>query len=227
MQLHLTSTRRVLIAGLMCISTLSSNETMAAASAANPAAAMHEAGVRYVLEHLGSTPRDRMAARVRQLTTEYCTKAHCSPSGLRAPSARLSEEAMIEEVRGSAALKAEARRFAAAVRAARNVTEVRSASLASVAHARKRLGALEFRRFSRSVEIGVSSAALWAPRKLGGRGGGGITFPAGGSSAQMDIDWHEVGEADTMGCLATIEIGCIDGAIVASAANIAWQLIRD
>lgn len=187
----------------------------------------HNDGVRYVLEHMESIPpRAELPGRITSLTREYCASIgrQCAAS-VPYPSFPLDAERVIAASPGSEEFKRSLRALFEAGRSAPNLQAYLGATGVIERNAAARLASPERERFSDIASIARSSARLWAPTSEGGRNGGGTKLPPTGGAAQQDIDWNAVAEADAMGCLVTIEIGCFEGAVAFSAANIIGQLL--
>lgn len=186
---------------------------------------LHNDGVRYVLERLERTSPQPDVSRIAGLTREYCaTIGRQCPASLRVPSFPIDSDPLVESANVSAGFKSNVRALFRAGRGATLSGFVRMADSIE-RQAMVSLAPSEREQFSSVVSVARESARLWAPTSEGGRGGGGTRLPPGGT-VQAKINWQEVYEADAAGCVLSMPL-CLDGAIVFSAADIAWQIAHD
>lgn len=191
----------------------------------------HNQGVGYVLGNLRTLPpRNQLLGRVTELTLENCriTRRRChlpasTPATFNGRPTDVGQ--YIVGLSGSRAYKTSLTELFGISPGAVDLAGFERSLSGIEARAAAQLRGAEHTNFIQVAGVARSSARLWAPVEQGGRDGGGITFPPT-SGARPKINWQEVYEADAAGCLASLPF-CLDGAILASAADIAWQLYHD
>jgi hypothetical protein len=184
---------------------------------------VHNAGIRYVFARLTRLPsRDEASSVFNPLIQQYCEsiRRRCVSLDGITPSGG-NVERLLSTQRSSETFKDGVRSLFRALDGAADFAALDRSTSAVEREFSGRLEGVERERFSNLVSIARSSARLWAPISQGGLGGGGIRDSSG--TAMRDIDWEEVAKADAEGCLVTIEVGCIEGAILFSAINIIAQ----
>lgn len=228
---HSRRSPRTLVRAFLTLSLLAGCEPVVSPDPPSNAGQLHDDGVRYVLERLDSINQPGLPTRVVQLSHEYCggmraaTGRQCSNQA-RYPAFPLDAEAVVDAAAGSAPFKVHLRTLFRTGRTAPTLPVFVSAVDALERSADRELRGAERERFSDVASIARSSATFWAPQSQGGRNGGGTKLPSGGAALKT-IDWKEVYEADALGCLVTIEIGCVEGAVAFSVADIIKQLAED
>ncbi len=199
--------------------------TRASASVEAATGETHNQGVIYVLEHLKTVPpRSELNAKVLSLTRKYCESAGLDcPGKIAIPQFPLQDDLIVTASGGSAALRKEYRSLITTIRAAKDIPTLEIALKTLEQQADAVLKRPERKRFADAVLIAISSARLWAPVALGGRGGGHIKLPPGGKPVD-GIDWNEVAEVDMEGCIEFFLEGCVEGAVAFSTIDILIQL---
>jgi hypothetical protein len=186
-------------------------------------------GVGFVLGHIKVVPpKSQLNSQVLALTLKFCRKSglDCSRN-VQIPEFPPQDNLIIAASGGSQALRKEYRALATTIRTAKDIPSLEASLAVLEQQAATILSRPERKRFSDAVSIASSSARLWAPVKLGGRGGGHVVLPPGGRPAS-DIDWGEVAATDVDGCIDFfLEGGCAEGAVAFSAIDILQQLNGD
>ena len=187
---------------------------------------VHNEGVRYVFANIERMPdRNNMVATFNAQIQTYCrTIGRTCASFDRNPADSSTLEELLASGRASPAFNDSVRALFRPLQEGGSFRTVDRALAVAERNGRAGLHSIEREHFANIASIARSSARLWAPVADGGQGGGGVRFQPG--TARKDIDWKEVAAADAEGCLATLPIGCVEGAIVASLIDIAIQLTR-
>ena len=190
---------------------------------------LHDDGVRYVLARLELSNPASLRIQIVRLAHEYCVGVRPA-TGMQCanqtwyPTFPLDGVALVDSVEGSPEFKQHLRSLVVTSRAASTLTAYVRAVDGAERSAGLQLRGSERAHFADAAAIARSSATLWAPTSQGGRNGGDVR-PSGWDF--KPIDWNEVAEVDMTGCLVTLEFGCVEGAIIASTANIIKQLAED
>jgi hypothetical protein len=197
----------------------------AAASMEATTGETHNRGVAYVLEHMKTVPpKADLDSKVLSLTLKYCKSAGLDcPGKITIPQFPLQDDLIVAASGGSAALQREFKSLLTTVRTAKDIPSLEVDLKNLEQQADTVLKRPERKRFADAVSVAISSARLWAPVALGGRGGDHIRLPPGGKPV-ADIDWGEVAEVDLEGCMEFFLEGCIEGAVAFSAVDILIQL---